>query len=155
MRFCWDLNSWFGGMRLLMAGVPQSLATLKSYCVQWTVFPRCRPLPGARPSQACSFDGSLNFNGEIYEPQRRFVSDGSQESEVEPQWRRTGSWFPLLSFVCATLGERSGTASLWLGCFAQQVATNLEPGSKGLQGLGRHNPTVILEAPCCQVPKRR
>ena len=38
------------------------------------------------------------------------------------------------------LAIKSDPASLWLGCFAQQVASNLEPGSKGL---GRHNPTVI------------
>ena len=41
-------------------------------------------------------------------------------------------------------------ASLWLGCFAQQVAADLEPGSKGL---GRHNPTVIQPRAPAVAPK--
>ena len=41
-------------------------------------------------------------------------------------------------------------ASLWLGCFAQQVAADLEPGSKGV---GRHNPTVIQPRAPVVAPK--
>ena len=93
-------------------------------------------LPRARPSQACSFDGSLNFNGEIYEPQRRFVSDGSQESEVEEDRELVST--PKFRLRNTRRKKRNGVSLAGV----LRAAGSYEPGAwlQGVAGVGATQP---------------
>ena len=95
MRFCRDINSWLGGKQWQTAGVPPSPATLLSAVDCFPTVP-ASPLPGARRSQDCSFEGLLNFNGEINEPQSHPFgpSQSVHQCEEEAFYTQHHVWCP-------------------------------------------------------------